>query len=720
MKHGSSTQFPPLRVLALLLAASACGGTAVGPEAPLSALPSYPEARVSEQVDVYHGTEVADPYRWLEGDPDDPEIHAWIEAENALTRGFLDRIPEREAIRARLAELWNTERVSTPEKHGARIFYSRNDGLQNQAVLYVVDSPGASPRVLLDPNGLSADGTIALMDAVPSPDGHLLAYGLSDGGSDWRTWHFLDVETGGKLDDVIHGNKFGGLEWTGGAAGAIYTRFPTPAEGDELRERNTPASVCWHRMGTSQDEDVVLRPPPADEGVSQWSAVTNSGRAVLVIHEQASTDNQEIEVVSLVGEGLGRGIKLCEGFDAQYDYIGNDSETFWFRTNLDAPRWRVVAIDLARPARGNWREIVPEGEETMQGADLIGGRLVASYLKDATSEVRVFQADGTFVRRVDLPGIGTTRGFQGESGDPVTFYSFTNQVTPPVTYRYDVATGKSVVFHEAKLRFRPADFEVHQVFYASKDGTRIPMFLSYRKGLKRNGKQPVYLYGYGGFNISITPSYYVDNLVWMELGGIVAIPNLRGGSEYGEAWHKAGTKLQKQNVFDDFIAAAEWLIDNDYTSSDKLAIAGGSNGGLLVGACMTQRPELFGAALPAVGVMDMLRFHRFTIGWAWVGDYGSADDSAEFAALLAYSPLHNLHDGTAYPATMVTTADRDDRVVPAHSFKFAARLQAAHAGDAPVLIRIGTRAGHGAGKPTAMRIEEAADRLAFLVQVLDV
>ncbi len=685
---------------------------------------TYPEARVCDQVDEYHGIHVADPYRWMESEPDTPEIHAeieeWIEAENVVTRGFLDAIPERQEILDRLTELWNFERVSSPSKRGDRLFFRRNDGLQSQSVLYVQDGFDGTPRVLLDPNELSKDGTVALANVVPSPDGKLIAYGLSDGGSDWRTWHFMDVESGKKLPDVVRWNKFGGLDWTYDSHAVVYTRYPTPKDGDELTGLNEPASIYLHSMGTSQGDDIVLRGPPEEEGVGQWVMVTNSRKAAIVLREQASTDKHEIELVSLLPDSKGAGIWLARGFDAQYDYVGNTSERIWFRSNLDAPRWRIIGIDLQAPERENWRVVVPESTETMVGAGVAGGRIVASYLKDATGEIRVFETDGTFVEAVDLPGIGSVSGLSGEADDPVAFYSFTNQVTPAKIYRYDVPTGESTLFFEPKLRFDPEDYQVEQVFYPSKDGTRIPMFLAHRKGLARNGNNPTYLYGYGGFNVSITPRYSNENLAWMEMGGILAVPNIRGGGEYGEAWHQAGTKLKKQNVFDDFIAAAEWLIDNDYTRSEKLVIAGASNGGLLVGACMSQRPDLFGAALPAVGVMDMLRYHLFTIGWAWAGDYGTSGDPEEFLALFAYSPLHNLRSGVSYPATLVTTADHDDRVVPAHSFKFAARLQATHEGDAPVLIRIATRAGHGSGKPTAMRIEEAADKLAFLVEVLDI
>ena len=703
---------------ALFLLGLSCAQTPVDPVEHIEPVELvYPPARTCDQVDEYFGVEVADPYRWMEEDVSTPELAAWVEAENAITCSYLDAIPERESIIERLTELWDYERIGIPERSGGREFFSRNDGLQNQAVLMVVDGPGAEPRVLLDPNILSPDGTIALADIVPSPDGEVLAYGLSEGGSDWREWRFRDVSTGEDLPDVVKWNKFGGLEWAEGRRAVVYMRFPQPNEGDELREKNQAADLCLHVMGTAAEGDVVLSEAPAEEGIGQWCDVTASGRAVLAIREEAKSDNHEIDVISLASEDHPR-VPLIAGFDAQYQSIGNDESTIFFRTNLDAPTYRIIAIDVENRERDQWREVIPAATETMGSADLIGGRIVASYLKDATSLVRLFELDGTPAGEVDLPGIGTATGVRGEADSPITYYSFYNWVTPPATYRYDVSTGKSELFHRPEVAFDPADYVVDQVFYESLDGTRVPMFLAYKKGLKRDGSNRTLLYGYGGFNISLTPRFRTNWLLWMEMGGVAAVPNLRGGGEYGEAWHEAGTKLKKQNVFDDFIAAGEWLIENDYTCPEKLAISGASNGGLLVGAVMIQRPELFGAALPAVGVMDMLRFHKFTIGWAWVGDYGSSENEEEFKAIHEYSPLHNLKDGVAYPATLVETADRDDRVVPAHSFKFAARLQAAHGGDAPVLIHIGTRAGHGAGKPTAKRIEEAADVLAFLVNEL--
>jgi len=678
----------------------------------------YPQARRSQQVDVYHGVEVADPYRWLE-DPDAEETRAWIEAENALTSSFLARIPERERLRERLTELWNYERYGTPFRRAGRTFYTRNDGLQDQAVLYVVDPDAASPRVLLDPNELSEDNTTSLAGWVPSWGGTLLAYATSDGGSDWRTWRVLDVATGTSLDDVVTRNKFGGMSWAPDDGGLYYTRYVAPAEGAKLQAKNAPPEICYHVLGTSEEADRVVVSAPEEPGVSQAFGLDQDREALVLARWSAETRHSEVWLAPLPVTPQSERIPLAVGFDAQFSYVGDDGRTAWLRTDLDAPRYRVVAVPLDAPARENWTELIAESQHALERVSSVGGRLVATYLVDAKSSVVVYRTDGTREREIELPGIGSAGGFEGEREDLDTFYSFTSFLEPPTIYRYDLTSGESEVYRQPTVDFDPARFVTKQVFYASKDGTRVPMFLTHARDVVLDGSNPTYLYGYGGFNISLTPAFSVPNLVWLELGGVLAVPNLRGGGEYGEAWHEAGTKLAKQNVFDDFSAAAHWLIDNGYTGREKLAIGGASNGGLLVGAAMTQEPGLFAAALPAVGVMDMLRYHLFTIGWAWAGDYGTSDDAAEFRALLDYSPLHKLRSGVAYPATMVTTADHDDRVVPAHSFKFAAELQHAHDGANPVLIRIETRAGHGAGKPTAMQIEEAADRLAFLHEVLE-
>ncbi|PZV12448.1 MAG: S9 family peptidase [Leptolyngbya sp.] len=689
---------------------------------------AYPTSAQVNQVDDYHGTPVADPYRWLEN-PDSPESRDWIEAENKLTMGFLAGIPARDRLKERLTKLWNYEKYGIPFKQGdqqqigssQRYFYFKNNGLQNQSVLYTLNVLTDEPTVLLDPNALSADGTVALGGLSASENGKLLAYGLSTSGSDWQTWKVRDVETGKDLPDEINWVKFSGASWSHDHTGFFYSRYDEPNSKTQLEDVNYFQKLYYHRLGTSQSDDVLIydRPDHKEWGFS--GSVTEDGH-YLLISVWLGTDPRNLVFYKDLTIQNAPVVELINTFEAEYSLVDNDGNTFWFRTDLDAPRGRVIAIDLGNPTKQHWQEIIPQSVETLQGVGLLNNQFVASYLKDARSQVRIYDLQGQIVREVKLPGIGSVGGFGGKRHDTETFYSFTSFTTPPTIYRYNMVTGESTVFRQPTVDFNPQDYETRQVFYPSKDGTPVPMFIVHKKGLKLEGNNPTYLYGYGGFGVSLTPSFSVSLLTWMEMGGVYAVPNLRGGGEYGEDWHQAGMKLKKQTVFDDFIAAAEWLIANKYTSSPKLAIAGGSNGGLLVGACMTQRPELFGAALPAVGVMDMLRFHKFTIGWAWISEYGSPDDPKkpeEFKALYAYSPLHNLKPGMAYPATLITTADHDDRVVPAHSFKFAAALQAAHKGTAPVLIRIETKAGHGAGKPTTKIIEEASDRWAFLVKTLD-
>ncbi|HEY0077143.1 MAG TPA: prolyl oligopeptidase family serine peptidase [Pyrinomonadaceae bacterium] len=677
----------------------------------------YPESKKVNHVDDYHGTKVADPYRWLE-DLDSPETKAWVEAQNRLTFSYLNEIPVREQIKRRLTKLWNYERYTPPYKEGGRYFYAKNDGLQNQAVIYTTTSLEAEPRVLLDPNKLSADGTVALTDYYVSYDGKLMAYGISSGGSDWQEWRVRDVETGRDLSDVIKWVKFSGASWSKDNKGFYYSRYDEPTDATKMAGVNYFQKLYYHRIGTPQSEDVLVyeRPDQKEWGFS--ASVTDDGR-YLAILVWAGTDRRNRFYYKDLTVKDAPVVKLLDDFDAAYNFIDNDGPVFWFSTDLDAARGKVVAIDTRKPQRANWKTVIPESPDTLQAIDVIGDRFIASYLKDAYTQVRIYDLKGKFERQVEFPVIGTAKEFTGRRKDREAFYYFTSFTTPTTVYRYDVPTGKSTVFRQPKVDFNPNDYETKQVFYKSKDGTRVPMFITHRKGLKLDGANPTLLYAYGGFNVSQTPAFSASNLAWMELGGVYAVANLRGGGEYGEAWHEAGTKLKKQNVFDDFIAAAEWLISNKYTSTPKLAVAGGSNGGLLVGAVINQRPELFGAALPAVGVMDMLRFHKFTIGWGWVSDYGSSDNPEEFKAIYKYSPLHNLKPGTSYPATLITTADHDDRVVPAHSFKYAAAMQAAQAGPAPVLIRIETRAGHGAGKPTTKIIEEVADRWGFLVRALN-
>ncbi len=679
---------------------------------------AYPRAPQAEVIEDYHGTKVADPYRPLE-DPDSGPTRAWVAAENKITFGFLEGIAAREPLRERLTKLWDFEKFSPPFTEGGRYFYSRNSGLQNQSVLYTADSLSAAPRVLLDPNTLSPDGTIALAGLSVSDDGKLLAYALAEAGSDWITWRVRDVATGGDRDDVVRWSKFSSAAWTKDDRGFYYGRFPEPKPGEDLRASNYFQKIYYHVLGTQQGDDRLVYERPDEKELKFIEIVTDDGR-YLVIEASKGTDDRNRVLYQDLERPNAPIVELISNLEAGYELIDNDGPVFFFKTNKDAPRGRVIAIDSRKPQEEHWKEIIPEGTETLRAVSLVGDRFFANYLKDAHSQVKVFDLAGKLQSEVTFPGLGTVSGFSGKRTDKETFYSFALFTAPPTIYRYDVASGQSSVFRAPKVAFNPDDYTTEQVFYASKDGTKIPMFISYKKGFKRDGRAPTYLYGYGGFNIAMTPAFSVSNLVWMELGGVFAMPNLRGGGEYGESWHKAGTKLTKQNVFDDFIAAAEWLIDNHYTSTPKLAIGGGSNGGLLVGACLTQRPDLYGAALPAVGVMDMLRFHKFTIGHAWVDDYGSSDTAEEFAAIYKYSPLHAIKSGTCYPPTMITTADHDDRVVPAHSFKFAAALQAAQACDNPILIRIETRAGHGAGKPTAKIIEEAADKWAFLVKVLGV
>jgi prolyl oligopeptidase len=677
----------------------------------------YPETKKVDQVDDYHGTKVADPYRWLEN-LDSNDTRAWVEAQNKATFAYLKEIPAREQIKQRLTKLWNYERYGIPFKEGGHYFYAKNNGLQNQNVIYTTQSPDAEGRVLFDPNTLSTDGTVALSNYRISDDGKLMAYGLAQAGSDWQEWRVRDIETGKDLPDQVKWVKFSGASWSKDNKGFFYSRYDEPKEGVKMSGANYFQKLYYHRIGEPQSQDALIYERPDQKDWLLSGSVTDDGHYLIIYASQGSSDKTRVYYKDLQAKDA-QVVKLLDEGDAAYSLIDNDGPVFWFRTDLDAPRGKIIAIDTRNPERKNWKEIAPQAAETLQGVNVVGNMFVASYLKDARSQIKIFSLDGKLTREVQLPGIGSAGGFNGRRSDKETFYSFNSYTTPATIYRYDMATGKSSVFRAPKVDFNPAEYETKQVFYPSKDGTRVPMFITYKKGLKLDGANPTLLYAYGGFNISQTPGFSVGSLVWMEMGGVYAVANLRGGSEYGEDWHKAGTRLQKQNVFDDFIAAAEWLISNKYTSTPKLAIHGGSNGGLLVGAVMTQRPELFGATLPAVGVMDMLRFQKFTIGWAWVSDYGSSDNPEEFKAIYKYSPLHNIKPGVAYPPTLITTADHDDRVVPSHSFKFAAAMQAAQAGPNPILIRIETRAGHGAGKPTSKIIEEIADRWGFLVRALN-
>ena len=686
---------------------------------PMIAQPSFrrpPVTATGSVADTYHGMRVADPYRWLE-DPDGKETAGWVRAQNDVTFDYLRKLPEREAIRQRLTALLDYERFSVPTSRAGRLFFLRNAGLENQSPLYVQDSLDVSPRLLLDPNLLSSDGTVALSVTVPSADGRLLLYGTSASGSDWMEFRVRDVATAKDLPDHLRWIKFSDGAWTRDGKGFFYGRYPAPKEGESQVSANRDMKLYYHRLGTTQEADVLVyeRPDQPDWGFG--ATVTDDGR-YLVITAWQGTDTRNRIYLADLGDPAAPNVRaavrpLLDKFDAAYNVLGNDGSVFYFQTTNEAPRWRIVAIDAANPAPGAWREVVPQRDAVLQGAALSEQTVVASYLRDARAELLRYGLDGQPHGEIALPGIGSVTGPSGERSDPRLFYAFTSYLSPTTILHYNVKTGTGGVFKTPRVAFDPAKYETRQVFFASKDGSRVPMFVTHKRGLALDGRNRTLLYAYGGFNVSITPAFSATLIPWLERGGVYAVPNLRGGGEYGEDWHQAGMFERKQNVFDDFIAAAEYLIREGYTSPDRLAIEGGSNGGLLVGAAMTQRPELFGVALPAVGVMDMLRFHKFTIGWAWVSEYGSADSASQFPALKAYSPLHNLKPGTDYPATLITTADHDDRVVPAHSFKFAAALQAATTWRRPAYIRIETKAGHGAGKPIAKIIEEQADIYAF-------
>jgi len=677
---------------------------------------AYPQAKRGDQVDDYHGVKVPDPYRWLE-DTDSADTHAWVEAENKLTFSYLDQIPYRHSIHDRLTKLWNYERYTAPQEKGGRYFFEHNNGLQNQNVLLVAESINAEPRLLLDPNLLSADGTVAISDTAVSDDGKLMAYAVAASGSDWNEWHVRDVDTGKDLPDLIKWVKFSGASWSKDNQGFYYSRYDEPT-GATMRDTNYFQKLYYHRLGTAQPEDRLVYERRDNKEMMFSGGVSDDGH-YLIIHVSQGTSPKTRVYYKDLTQPDSPVVKLLDDFDAQYLFIDNDGPVFWFQTDLDAPRGRILAVDTRHPERTSWKTIVAQGTDKLEFASVVNNSFLLGYLKDARTEVRVHDLSGKHLRDVDLPGIGTAVGFTGKRKDKETFYAFTSFISPTTIYRYDPVAGKSSIFRQPKVDFDASRYETKQVFYNSKDGTRVPMFLTYKKGIKLDGQNPTLLYAYGGFDISLTPAFSVPNVVWLEMGGVYAQPNLRGGGEYGEEWHQAGIKLKKQNVFDDFIAAAEWLIDNKYTSTPKLAIRGRSNGGLLIGAVLTQRPELFGVTLPEVGVMDMLRFHKFTIGWAWTSDYGSSDNAEEFKALYAYSPLHNLKPGTKYPPTLIATSDHDDRVVPGHSFKFAATMQADQAGPAPVLIRIETKAGHGAGKSITKLIDETADTWAFVAHNLD-
>ncbi len=669
---------------------------------------NYPETKKTDVTDNYHGTQVADPYRWLENDTS-AETAAWVEAQNKVTFGYLEQIPFREQIKNRITKIWDYPKYSVTFKKGNRYFYFKNDGMQNQSVLYVQESLEAEPKVLLDPNKFSDDGTVALSNYDISKDGKYLAYGISRGGSDWNEIMVMEVENGNKLDDHLKWIKFSGISWKND--GFYYSRYDEP-KGSELSGKNEFHKVFYHKIGTPQSEDKLVF-ENKNFPLRNYYASTTDDERFLILYESDTTKGNALHYMDLSAKNP-QFATIVADFDNEHVVIDNIDGNLLVRTNFNAPKYRLVLIDPANPAKENWKIILPEEQEVLEGITLIGGKIVAEYMKDACSKAYIYDMEGKKLDELNLPGIGTLGGLNGHKDDNVAFYGYSSFTFPSTIYKYDIEKNESVIYRDPQVDFDASLYETKQIFYESKDGTKVPMFIVHKKGLEMNGKNPTLLYGYGGFNISMTPGFSTSRLILLEQGGVFAMANLRGGGEYGEEWHLAGTKERKQNVFDDFIAAAEYLIQNGYTSPDFLAINGGSNGGLLVGACMIQRPDLFRVALPAVGVMDMLRYHQFTIGWAWVSDYGSSENAGDFAYLIKYSPLHNLKKGTCYPATMVTTADHDDRVVPAHSFKFAATLQEAQSCNNPVLIRIETKAGHGAGKPTTKIIEELADFYSFI------
>ncbi len=712
-----------LSILLLSFGLAACGSDEAGqPQnaTELDARPmtrpslSYPTTATVDQADDFFGTAVADPYRWLEDDVrESADVAAWVEAQNKVTDAYLETLSARGPIKTRLKQLWDYEKFTMPVKEGARYFFRRNDGLQNQFVLYTQDSLDTEPRLLIDPNGWSEDGATALAEVTPSPDGKLVAYAIQDGGSDWRTIRVQKVDSGEVLDDKIDWAKFSGyVAWAPDSSGFYYSRFPEPEEGEEFQSLNFNQSLYFHEVGTVQADDVLVyaRPDNPEVGVSAYVVADR----FLIITMHLGTDAAYEIAVKDLNEPDADPVKIVQGFENEYSVAGADGRTLFVRTNRNAPKGRVVAIDLDNYAEGDWAELVPEADNVLMGLSMVGGRLVADYLEDVKTVVRLFDTDGKALGTVDLPGVGSAEGFGGHATDPETFYVFTSYNAPAAVYRYNVETGESTPFKAPQTPFDPSGYVVRQVFYPSKDGTQIPMFISHKEGLDLSNGAPTLLYGYGGFDISLTPGFSITRFAWMEMGGVLAVANLRGGGEYGKAWHDAGRLLNKQNVFDDFITAGDYLIREGITTSDQLAINGGSNGGLLVGAVTNQRPDLFAAAVPAVGVMDMLRFNMFTAGRYWTDDYGNpSENEADFKNNYAYSPYHNIQGGADYPAVMVVTADTDDRVVPGHSFKYTAALQAAETGDAPKLIRIETRAGHGSGKPTDKIIEEYADIWAF-------
>ncbi|HCV79504.1 MAG TPA: S9 family peptidase, partial [Zunongwangia profunda] len=657
----------------------------------------------------YFGTKVNDPYRWLEDDRSE-ETEEWVKAENKVTFGYLDKIPFKDDLKKRLSEIWNYEKIGAPFKEGDYTYFSKNDGLQNQYVIYRRKNENDKPEVFLDPNKFSEDGTTSLSGLSFSDNGKMAAYSISEGGSDWRKVIILDTETKEVAEDTLKDIKFSGISWKGNE-GFFYSSYEKP-EGSELSAKTDQHRLFYHKIGTPQSEDKMIFGGTPEQKHRYVGGSVSEDNKYLFISARNSTSGGKLFMMDLTKKNPELNT-IIDNEDTDTYVIENDGSKLYIVTNLDAPNQRIVTVDAANPSPENWEDFIPETKNVLSPSTG-GGYFFTEYMVDAVSQVKQYDYEGNLVREIELPGLGSAGGFGAKKDADTLYYSFTNYVTPGTIYKYDIKEGTSEVYNKPNINFNPDNYESRQVFYKSKDGTKIPMIITAKKDIELNGKNPTILYGYGGFNISLTPSFSTANAVWLEQGGVYAVPNLRGGGEYGREWHDAGTKMQKQNVFDDFIAAAEYLIENNYTSKDYLAIRGGSNGGLLVGATMTQRPDLMKVALPAVGVMDMLRYHTFTAGAGWAYDYGTSEDSKEmFDYLYNYSPVHNVKEGTKYPATLITTGDHDDRVVPAHSFKFAAELQEKQAGDAPVLIRIETKAGHGAGKPTSMIIDEYADIFGF-------
>jgi prolyl oligopeptidase len=700
----------------LWAAAFACGLLlwivfTAGPELAEAGKYKYPKAKVKDVSDNYHGTIVKDPYRWLE-DPESEETLEWVGKQNELTRKYIDSYPDREKIKEWYTKIWNYPRYSLPEKKGGRYFFSKNDGLQNQSVLYVQESLGGEAEVVIDPNTLSEDGTVALNSREFSDDGTLLAYGLSQSGSDWQTIHIRSVETGKDYDEVLRWCKFSSIAWMPDNSGFYYNRFPGEGEVAE-EDRNNFNKVYWHELGTPQSKDKLVFERPEEKELGFYPDITDDGNYLLLWVYHGTDPNNGIYYRKMDNDG--EFVRFLEHGEAKYSPIDNVGSTMYVNTSLDASRGRIVAIDVDNPASENWKEIVPHGGDVLHFAVMVNDQLVVAYMHDAHHQVKIFDRDGSFVRDLDLPTIGSLSGLQGKREDTEMLYNFTSFVYPTTSFRYDFKEDKTEIFRESEIDFDPSNYTTTQVFYKSKDGTRVPMFLTHKKGLEKNGKNPAWLYGYGGFNVSMTPYFSLTRLLWLEMGGIYAVANIRGGDEYGEEWHQGGILDRKQNVFDDFIAAGKFLVSEKYTATPKLLISGASNGGLLVAACLLQRPDLFGAVVCQVPVTDMLRYQKFTVGRFWVSDFGNAEENpGHFKFLYEYSPLHNVKKGETYPPLLITSADTDDRVVPSHAKKFAAALQAADSGKNPLLLRVETKAGHGSGKPTTKIIEEISDTYSFV------